>query len=231
MTRPKLTFDLPTDHLRISRWDDPVLEAIGHDPRSAYVERFWLALLGPSTTFLVRRIAADLDVHPDGFDLPLEETANALGLGVRGGLSGPFYRALSRTGQFHITKANGPGELAARTKLQTLTRHQVDRLPPMLRDEHAAWVAETNATPSAEERRTRARRLALSLLELGEPLDAAELQLHRWKFHPGMAHEAVRWAEARMAGAEASRTPAPATAPVPPPLRPRPVYDPAGDAA
>ena len=42
VSRPKLTFDLPTDHLRISRWDDPVLEAVGHDPRSAYVERFWL---------------------------------------------------------------------------------------------------------------------------------------------------------------------------------------------
>jgi hypothetical protein len=231
VSRPKLTFDLPTDHLRISRWDDPVLEAVGHDPRSAYVERFWLALLGPSTTLLVRRIASELEAHPDGFDLALEETANALGLGVRGGLSGPFYRALARTGQFHITKANGPGELAARTKLQTLTRHQVDRLPATLREEHAAWVASANATPSAEERRTRARRLALSLLQLGEPLEAAELQLHRWKFHPGLAHEALRWAQARMQGVEPAATPPPAAAPVPPPLPPRPIYDPAGDAA
>ncbi|MCU1368954.1 MAG: hypothetical protein JWO77_148 [Ilumatobacteraceae bacterium] len=231
MSRPKLTFDLPTDHLRITRWDDPVLDAVGHDPRSAYVERFWLSLLGPSTTFLVRRIASDLDAHPDGFDLPLEETANALGLGIRGGMSGPFYRALARTGQFHITRPNGAGALAARTRLQTLTRHQVDRLPPMLRHEHAEWMASTQATPSAEERRTRARRLALSLLQLGEPSDAAEVQLHRWKFHPAMAHEALRWAEARLQGADPARTPAPAAAPVPPPRQPRRVYDPAGDAA
>ena len=92
VSRPKLSFNLPLDHLRITRWDDPFVEAVGHDPRSAYVERFWLALLGPSTTFLIRRLAGDLEAHPDGFDLPLEETANAIGLGLRGGMSGPFYR-------------------------------------------------------------------------------------------------------------------------------------------
>jgi len=188
-------------------------------------------VVGPSTTFLVRRLASDLEARPDGFDLPLEATANALGLGVRGGLSGPFYRALARTGQFHISKAEGPGALAIRTRLQTLTRHQVDRLPPALREEHAEWVTSTNAAPTAEERRTRARRLALSLLQLGEPFEAAELQLHRWKFHPGMAHEALRWAEARMQGVEPTRTQAAAPAPVPPPRPLRATYDPAGDAA
>lgn len=50
MSRPKLTFTLPVDHLRITRWDDPVVDAVGHDPRSAYVERYWLALLGPSSS-------------------------------------------------------------------------------------------------------------------------------------------------------------------------------------
>jgi hypothetical protein len=239
MTRPKLTFTLPIDTLRIARWDDPVVDAVGHDARSSYVERFWLAPLGPSTTLLVRRIAAQLEAHPDGFDLPLEDTAGALGLGLKGGLSGPFYRALARTGQFHISRANGPSELAVRTKLQTLTHHQVERLPPMLQREHAEWVASTAAEPTLEERRTRARRLALSLLELGEPLDEAELQLHRWKVHPGLAHEALRWAEARRSGVAAPQAPAApvvprataAAAPIPPPRRPRPVNDPAGDAA
>ena len=232
MSRPKLTFTLPIDHLRITHWDDPLVEAVGHDPRSAYVERYWLALLGPSTTFLIRRIAGELEAHPDGFDLPLEETANAIGLGLRGGLSGPFYRALARTGQFSITKANGPSELAARTMLQTLTLHQVDRLPPMLKEEHAAWVASTTATPDVHQVRTRARRLALSLLELGEPPDAAELQLHRWKVHPGLAHEALRWAQARRQGTDPALPQATAAAArVPPPRRPRPVYDPADDAA
>ena len=28
----------PTDHLRIEAWDDPVIDRLGHDPRSTYVE-------------------------------------------------------------------------------------------------------------------------------------------------------------------------------------------------
>lgn len=199
MARPALPFDLPVDHLRISPWHDPVVDALGHDPRSAYVERFWLALLGPSTTFLVRRLAGALEEHPDGFDLPLEDTARSLGLGLRGGSSGPFYRALARTGQFHISRAAGPAHLAVRTRLQTLTHRQLERLPDALQAEHRTWLADHHAEPDEDQRRRRARRLALSLLELGEPLQAAELQLHRWKFHPAVAHDAMRWASARIA--------------------------------
>lgn len=181
------------------------------------------------TTLLVRRITADLEAHPEGYDLPLVETANALGLGVRGGMSGPFYRALARTTQFHITKANGPAELAARTTLQTLTRHQVGRLPPSLQAEHAEWEAASAATPTAEQRRNRARQLALSLLALGEPIDVVERQLHHWRIHPGMAHEAVRWAVLRRGAPvpEAASGPAP----IPPPQPVRAVFDPADDAA
>ena len=152
------------------------------------------------TTFLVRRIAASLEQHPEGYDLHLEDTAQSIGLGMRGGRSGPFLRAIARTGQFHITKAIGPQELAARVRLQTLTHHQVERLPAPLKAEHAAWVASTRAEPDEGQRRTRARRLALSLLELGEAPDDAELQLHRWKVHPALAHDAMRWAQARLAG-------------------------------
>ena len=82
MSRPNVHLELPTDTLRIIRGDDPVLHAVGHDPRSDYVERYWLALLGPSTTLLVRRLAERLERDPDGFDLHLEETAKTLGLSV-----------------------------------------------------------------------------------------------------------------------------------------------------
>lgn len=231
MSRPKLSFDLPVDHLRITRWDDPVLDAVGHDPRSAYVERFWLALLGPSTTFLVRRIAASLEQHPDGFDLHLEDTAQAIGLGMRSGRSGPFLNALARTGHFHITKPVGPDELCARVRLQTLSHHQVERLPEALRAEHPAWVASTHAEPDEAQRRTRARRLALSLLELGEPPAEAELQLHRWKVHPALAHEALRWAEARRAGAPPAPMATAAAVAIASPRRPRPLSGTADDAA
>ena len=41
--------------------------------------------------------------------------------------------------------------------------------------------------------------LALSLLELGEDTEATERQLHTWRLHPAIAHEAVAWAVERRA--------------------------------
>ena len=135
MSRPALPFDLPLERLTIRPWHDPVVEAVGHDLRSPYVERFWLALLGPSTTLLLRHLAAELDASPEGVDLDLEDTARALGLGLRGGASSPFLRAIARTGQFHLARPDGAGAIAVRTRIQTLTHHQTERLPTPLRDE------------------------------------------------------------------------------------------------
>ncbi len=36
--------------IRVTRWLDAAGEGSGHDARSKYVERYWLPILGPSTT-------------------------------------------------------------------------------------------------------------------------------------------------------------------------------------
>jgi hypothetical protein len=43
--------DIPTTipTLQILPWSDPVIDQVGYDPRSRYVERFWLGILGPSS--------------------------------------------------------------------------------------------------------------------------------------------------------------------------------------
>lgn len=194
---PTLDHTLPTDQLRITAWLDPVVDLVGHDLRSPYVERFWLPILGPTTTFLLRRIAASFDEQPDGFDLPLLDTAASLGLGTKGGRNAPFLRAIERAGTFKISRAVGPGVLEVRRRLAPLTRVQLTRLPAPLQDEHASWLEHALRTPDLETQRRRARRLALSLAELGEEDEAIETQLHRWKLHPALAHEALRWARAR----------------------------------
>ena len=35
------------DPLHVVRWHDPLIDQLGHDPRSRYVEQFWLGVLGP----------------------------------------------------------------------------------------------------------------------------------------------------------------------------------------
>lgn len=180
-------------HLLVRPWVDPVVDQVGHDPRSAYVEQFWLATLGPSTTWLLRRLVSGLDEAPDGFELDLATTARALGLGTRAGRNSPFLRALERSRQFSLTRETGDGILAVRRRLPPLSRHQVARLPLPLQQAHEQWLLGALARPSVEDQRRRARRLALSLFELGEDRESAEHQLHRWRFHPAVAHDAVNW--------------------------------------
>lgn len=184
----------PPAMLTIRPWPDPVIDALGHDPRAAYVELFWLGILGPSTTWLIRRIAAGFEAEPAGFELDLRTTAQALGLGGRSGRQSPFVRALGRLCQFDLAEARPGGVLAVRRKVPPLTRRQVQHLPPPLQEAHQQWQDDQLRTPAAEQVRRRCRRLALSLFELGEDVEATERQLMRWKFHPALCRESAAWA-------------------------------------
>jgi len=189
---PLLMF--PSESLLIRPWPDGVIDTLGFDPRSAYVETYWLGILGPSTTWLLRRLVAGLDISPDGFDLPLAETARQLGLGDRGGRHSPFLRALARTTQFELAQPEGDAGLAVRRRVPPLTRGQVLRLSPALQESHAHWQESQLRVPAGDEQRRRSRRLALSLVELGEDVESAERQLLRWSYHPVLAREAASWA-------------------------------------
>jgi hypothetical protein len=202
--QPLVTFEC--DALTVSPWPDDVIESLGFDARSPYVERFWLGVLGPSTTWLLRRIAAGFDREPDGFELSLSQTAQALGLGDRGGRHSPFLRTVNRVIQFDLAQVAGPAELAVRRKLPPLSRRQTSRLSPALQAAHQQWQAEQLLEPPAEAQRRRGRQLALSLLELGEDWEAAERQLLRWRYHPALARDAVAWAVEAHRMAEAAAT-------------------------
>ncbi len=184
----------PPASLRITTWADPLVDRLGHDPRSQYFERFWLPVLGPSTCWLLRRLADGLDADPDGFELDLDDTARALGLGRGRGRNAPFTRALRRTTDFGLTRRDGRAALGVRRHVPPLTAGQLRRLPSVLQADHVAWTSRPPSAPSVEEMRTRARRLALSLVELGEDREGVERQLHRWRFHPAMTFDAARWA-------------------------------------
>ena len=205
---------VPTlETLTVRPWPDQVIDALGHDPRSRYVESFWLGILGPSTTWLLRHMVASFESSPSGFELPLAETARCLGLGDKGGRSSPFMRALARLVQFDLAQHQGDAVLAVRRKIPPLNRRQVQRLPESLQVAHQALQEADLRTPAVEQQRRRGRQLALSLLELGEDLEAVERQLLRWRYHPGLARESAAWAWDRYRKALAAA----ATAAEPPP--------------
>ncbi len=184
----------PVISLSVEGWHDPVIDELGHDPRSTYVERFWLPILGPSTVWFLRQLADRLDSRPDGFDLDLVETAQSLGVGMRGGRHSPMLKTVERSCRFGAARMIGTTGLAVRRRLAPLTRAQAERLPQSLGSEHAQWLQRPRAAHTVDELRERARSLALSMLELGEDDAAVERQLHRWRFHPAVASDALRWA-------------------------------------
>ena len=201
------------DHLHVEAWADPVVDRVGHDPRSAYVERFWLGVLGPSTTLLMRRLATELDAQPTGFDLDLAETSRSLGLGGNKGRHSAFLRAIDRTTTFRLARRAGRDGLQVRRHLPPLTLAQLKRLPTTVRDAHDEWNRAELARRDVVAARDRARRLALSLFGMGCDLDDVERELHRWRYHPAMASAAATWArdrhlvDQRAAGRAAASTP------------------------
>ncbi|MDP7507901.1 MAG: hypothetical protein QF532_05670 [Acidimicrobiales bacterium] len=188
---PTPTF--PTDRLRVEPWEDPLVDRLGHDPRSTYAEHYWLGILGPSACWLLRRLADGLDADPTGFDLDLHDTAASIGLRLNGGRHAPFLRTLGRLCQFRMARQAGPSTLEVRRHLPPLTLSQADRLPAELRDRHRSFMEATRRDHEAESVR-RARHLALTLVHLGEGLDATERQLREWRFEPTLCNEAAGWA-------------------------------------
>ena len=147
------TISFPEPRLLVRAWPDPVLDNLGHDPRSTYVEQYWLSILGPSATLLLRRLANGLDAKPEGFELDPGRWALELGLGAKGGRHGPFWRSVDRICRFKTAQRNGE-TLTVRRRLPPLTARQVERLPEHLRRAHEAWARRQLAQPR---RRTIAR--------------------------------------------------------------------------
>lgn len=129
----------PESRLRVVVWEDSLIERLGHDPRSIYVERYWLAILGPSATLLLRRLARDLEDVPDGFEIQTADLAQELGLGSRGGKHSPFWRSVDRICRFGGARRH-LDLLEVRRKLPPLTARQAQRLPGALRSAHQAWL-------------------------------------------------------------------------------------------
>jgi hypothetical protein len=179
--------------IRVTPWPDPVIDVIGHDPRSWYAETFWLPTLGPTALLLLRHLADRFELDPSGVELPVADTAAALGLGPRDGQHSPLVRSINRLQQFELACHENDETIAVRRALPPVHRRHVRRLPVALQARHAEWVEQQSNGPLDIARR-RSRRFALTLLAQGEPIDAVERALHAGGFHPALAHEAVRWA-------------------------------------
>jgi hypothetical protein len=105
---------MPTTHLHVTRWVDPVVDTQGYAYGSRSAAIVWLPLLGPSAMVLLSRFQMHLDVNPDGHSFNLDILSRLLGLGGIEGKHAPLFRAISRLVRFDLAKRVAPGQLAVR---------------------------------------------------------------------------------------------------------------------
>ncbi|MGA0878744.1 MAG: hypothetical protein ACO3SP_06455 [Ilumatobacteraceae bacterium] len=141
MTSTALITLLASPTITVRPWRDPVVECVGHDACGDYVELFWLGSLGPTATWLLRRLAVVVVTHPDGFTVQLTELARAVGLGHATDARSSLGKSLRRLDMFGLIHAEHQ-QLTVRAVVPPLPRKQVARLPDHLREAHHLWCDE-----------------------------------------------------------------------------------------
>jgi hypothetical protein len=172
--------------ITVRPWIDPVVDDEGFDPRSRYVELFWLGILGPTATWLVRRLVAGLERSPDGYQLDLCATARAMGLSYTVGRASPFSKAMQRCVMFGLAHQIDGG-LAVRRRIPPITMRHLQRMPDELQAAHHEWQTTTITLDEL----TRAHQLATTMADLGDDTAIIEHRLVALGIREPVAAEAA----------------------------------------
>ncbi len=114
---------------------DPVIDRFGHDVDSAYVESYWLPILGPSATWIARQLVRRLYTQGSFIEVRLEELSTSIGLGHGTARNAPIVRTLTRLVEFGMA-ATGGTAYAIRPCFPSLPARLLERLPQSLVDSH-----------------------------------------------------------------------------------------------
>jgi hypothetical protein len=120
----------PVDH------PDARIQRVGFDLTDPYVEQCWSAVVGPSSTLLMRRLPA-LWVDRVPAELEASELSRSLGLGVGAGDRSRLMSTLQRVVQFGLARPSTDGAgFDVYHQVAPLTPRQLERVPAWTRDAH-----------------------------------------------------------------------------------------------
>jgi hypothetical protein len=127
--------------LMVRPWVDPVVEANGFEPRSLYVEICWLPVLGPSATWLYRRLGQL--VRLDGMqqaEVDMVDLSISMGLGRGTAKNSLLARTLFRLTRLEVARWRG-NQFAVRRALAPLSQAQLRQLSLTPRSVHNSLMA------------------------------------------------------------------------------------------
>ena len=138
------TTSISDEFIDVMPWHDTLIESNGHPIGDPYIEMFWLPVLGPTATWLLRRLATGLEHEPAGYTVDVDELARGIGVAYSPGKHNPFARGLHRCIMFGVAQqiAVIPRTvIAVRTVLPALSQRHISRLPEPLQIAHSDWTS------------------------------------------------------------------------------------------
>jgi hypothetical protein len=125
-----LTFN-PVNH------PNPKVWRVGFELTDPYVEQCWAAVVGPSSTLLLRRMPV-LWAERVPVEIATTELSRSIGLGRGTGTSSRLTAILKRLEQFRLVRLPGPADdhFEVFVEVPPLTRGQLDRVPEWTRATH-----------------------------------------------------------------------------------------------
>ena len=118
-------WDATATVLAIRAWPNPVVDARGFAPTSAYVEWAWLPILGPGATGVYRRLATGLDASPEGYELEIDELSRSSGMGSGESCHSSIFSVTARLVAFGLARWEDKATLAVLRKAPPLASGRV----------------------------------------------------------------------------------------------------------
>lgn len=113
--------------LKLMPWRDELVEEVGFGPRSMYVEMCWLPIMGPTTTWLYRRLGSWAEFNKDGVTVDTVDLSTSMGLGESLARNAGIARAIGRLIRFEAARWQAD-ELHVRTALAPLPARSAQQL-------------------------------------------------------------------------------------------------------
>ena len=123
----------------VTRWVDPTVDRIGFPVLDPYVELAWLPVIGPSATWMLRRLDSWLPNPSSRVEIDLSELGQMLGLGSSVSPWSSVQRTMGRLVRFGL--ADWSGVLRVRGSVPPLSSRHLERMPEWVREAHVALTA------------------------------------------------------------------------------------------
>jgi hypothetical protein len=114
---------------------NPRVRHVGFDLTDTYVEQCWSAVVGPSSTLLLRRLP-ELWQHEVPVEVPASEFSRSLGLGAGTGPNSRLASTMDRLVRFGLARPDRAGGLDVYLEVPPLQPRQLERVSEWTRSAH-----------------------------------------------------------------------------------------------